>query len=58
VARLCSLHYRPLVRLATMLVRDAATAEKVVQDAFAAMRGGRHRLGMRRRPWRTCARPW
>jgi RNA polymerase sigma-70 factor (sigma-E family) len=45
VARLYSLHYRPLVRLATLLVRDAATAEEVVQDAFGAMRGGWQRLG-------------
>jgi RNA polymerase sigma-70 factor (sigma-E family) len=45
VARLYSLHYRPLVRLAALLVQDAATAEEVVQDAFAAMRGGWQRLG-------------
>ncbi|NUR07371.1 MAG: hypothetical protein HOQ45_10195, partial [Nocardioidaceae bacterium] len=32
-------HYRPLVRLATLLVRDVETAEEVVQDAFVAMRG-------------------
>ena len=44
VARLYSLHYRPLVRLAALLVRDAATAEEVVQDAFAAMREGWQRL--------------
>ena len=45
VAQLYSLHYRPLVRLAALLVRDAATAEDVVQDAFAATRGGEQRLG-------------
>ncbi len=45
VAQLCSTHYRSLVRLATLLVRDAATAEEVVQDAFVAMRGGWQRLG-------------
>lgn len=45
VARLYSLHYRPLVRLATLLVRDASTAGEVVQDAFAAMREGWQRLG-------------
>jgi RNA polymerase sigma-70 factor (sigma-E family) len=45
VAQLYSIHYRPLVRLATLLVRDAATAEEVVQDAFVAMRGGWQRLG-------------
>jgi RNA polymerase sigma-70 factor (sigma-E family) len=45
VARLYALHYRPLVRLAALLVRDAATAEEVVQDAFVAVRGGGQRLG-------------
>jgi RNA polymerase sigma-70 factor (sigma-E family) len=44
VARLYALHYRPLVRLAALLVRDAATAEEVVQDSFAAMRSGWQRL--------------
>ena len=45
VAELYSLHYRPLTRLATLLVRDAVTAEDVVQDAFVAMRGAWPRLG-------------
>ena len=45
VARLYSAHYQALVRLATLLMRDAATAEEVVQDAFVAMWGGWHRLG-------------
>jgi RNA polymerase sigma-70 factor (sigma-E family) len=45
VAQLYSTHYQALVRLATSLVRDAATAEEVVQDAFVAMRGGWQRLG-------------
>jgi RNA polymerase sigma-70 factor (sigma-E family) len=45
VARLYSLHYRPLVGLAMLLVRDVATAEEVVQDAFGAVRGGWQRLG-------------
>ena len=45
VARLYSIHYRPLVRLAALLLRDAATAEDVVQDSFAAVRGGWQRLG-------------
>ena len=44
VAQLYSTHYQALVRLATLLVRDAATAEEVVQDAFVAMRGGWQRL--------------
>ena len=45
MARLYSIHYRPLVRLAALLLRDAATAEDVVQDSFAAVRGGWQRLG-------------
>jgi RNA polymerase sigma-70 factor (sigma-E family) len=42
---LYSMHYRSLVRLAMLLVRDAPTAEEVVQDAFIAMHGGWQRLG-------------
>src|SRR4051794_4352886 len=45
VTALYSAHYRSLVRLATLLVRDVATAEEVVQDAFVAMHGARRRLG-------------
>jgi RNA polymerase sigma-70 factor (sigma-E family) len=45
VAELYSLHYRALIRLAGMLVRDTATAEDVVQDAFVAMRDAWPRLG-------------
>jgi RNA polymerase sigma-70 factor (sigma-E family) len=45
VAQLYALHYRPLVRLAALLVRDAAPAEEVVQDAFTAMHAGWPRLG-------------
>jgi RNA polymerase sigma-70 factor (sigma-E family) len=45
VAQLYALHYRPLVRLAAVLVGDADIAEGVVQDAFAAMRAGWQRLG-------------
>jgi RNA polymerase sigma-70 factor (sigma-E family) len=37
-------HYRALVRLAAMLVRDTSTAEEVVQDSFVAMHYGWHRL--------------
>jgi RNA polymerase sigma-70 factor (sigma-E family) len=37
-------HYRPLLRLATSLVRDAATGEEIVLDAFVAMRDGWARL--------------
>lgn len=39
VTALYSANYRSLVRLAAMLVRDAGTAEEVVQDAFVAMHG-------------------
>jgi RNA polymerase sigma-70 factor (sigma-E family) len=44
VVELYSQHYRALVRLAALLVRDTPTAEEVVQDAFVAMHGGWERL--------------
>jgi RNA polymerase sigma-70 factor (sigma-E family) len=44
VTELYSLHYRALVRLAALLVRDTGTAEEVVQDAFVAMHDGWQRL--------------
>jgi RNA polymerase sigma-70 factor (sigma-E family) len=44
VAELYSLHYQSLVHLASLLVRDTATAEEVVQDSFVAMHGGWQRL--------------
>jgi ATP-dependent Clp protease ATP-binding subunit ClpA len=37
-------HYRSLVRLAALLVRDVATAEEVVQDSFIAMHTAWRRL--------------
>jgi RNA polymerase sigma-70 factor (sigma-E family) len=37
VTAMYSTHYRSLVRLAALLVRDNATAEEVVQDSFVAM---------------------
>ncbi len=37
-------HYRSLVRLAVLLVRDLGTAEEVVQDAFVALHGSWTRL--------------
>lgn len=37
-------HYRALVRLAALLVRDIATAEEVVQDSFIAMHASWRRL--------------
>ena len=44
VIELYSEHYRALVRLAALLVRDKPTAEEVVQDSFVAMHGGWQRL--------------
>ena len=44
LADLYALHYRALVRLASLLVRDVAAAEQVVDDAFIAAREGWHRL--------------
>ena len=44
VTELYSLHYRALVRLAALLVRDMPTAEEVVQDAFVAMHDAWQRL--------------
>ena len=37
-------HYRPLVRLAALLLHDTPAAEDVVQDAFVAMHGSWRRL--------------
>jgi RNA polymerase sigma-70 factor (sigma-E family) len=39
VEQLYAAHYRQLVRLSVLLVRDRETAEEVVQDAFVAMHG-------------------
>lgn len=39
VEELYAAHYRQLVRLAVMLVRDVESAEEVVQDSFVAMHG-------------------
>ena len=44
VTRLYSAHYRSLVRLAGLLVRDEPTAEEVVQECFIAMHDGWQRL--------------
>ena len=41
---LYALHYRRLVRSAWLLVRDAPTAEEVVQDAFVSMHDAWRRL--------------
>ena len=47
VEELYAAHYRRLVRLAILLVRDPETAEEVVQDSFVAMHG----------KWRTLKDP-
>jgi RNA polymerase sigma-70 factor (sigma-E family) len=39
VEELYASHYRRLVRLSVLLVRDQETAEEVVQDSFVAMHG-------------------
>lgn len=44
VTELYHAHYRSLVRLAALLVRDVSTAEEVVQDSFVAMHSGWRRL--------------
>jgi RNA polymerase sigma-70 factor (sigma-E family) len=44
VTELYAAHYRSLVRLAALLVRDVGTAEEVVQDSFVAMHAGWRRL--------------
>ena len=44
VEQLYAAHWRPLVRLSVLLVRDQGTAEEVVQDAFVATHGQWHRL--------------
>ena len=44
VVELYAAHYRSLVYLAALLVRDIPTAEEVVQDAFVAMHAGWQRL--------------
>jgi len=44
ITELYCAHYRPLVRLAALLVHDVATAEEVVQDSFVALHAGLHRL--------------
>lgn len=44
VTKLYISHYRSLVRLAFLLVRDEPTAEEVVQECFMAMHDGWRRL--------------
>jgi RNA polymerase sigma-70 factor (sigma-E family) len=44
VTQLYAAQYGSLVRLATLLLRDVAAAEEVVQDSFVAMHGSWRRL--------------
>ncbi|MDT0201083.1 SigE family RNA polymerase sigma factor [Nocardioides sp. AE5] len=44
VEELYAAHWRSLVRLSVLLVRDLGTAEEVVQDAFVAMHGRWNKL--------------
>jgi RNA polymerase sigma-70 factor (sigma-E family) len=44
VTQLYAVHYRSLVRLAALLLRDTGAAEEVTQDAFVAMHGAWRRL--------------
>ena len=50
--QLYAAHWRQLVRLSALLVRDVGTAEEVVQDAFVAVHG---RWGRLRDPDRALA---
>ena len=44
VTNLYAVHYRSLVRLSALLVRDTALAEEVVQDSFVAMHSAWRRI--------------
>jgi DNA-directed RNA polymerase specialized sigma24 family protein len=44
LTELYAAHCSSLLRLATLLVGDAATAEQIVQDSFVALHNGRRRL--------------
>ena len=51
VAALYAEHYRPLVRLAVLLVSDLAAAEEIVQEAFADLHGTWRTLPTGREVW-------
>ena len=44
VTALYTAHWPAMVRLATLLTRDASVAEEIVQDAFVGLHGRWHRL--------------
>ena len=52
VEQLYAAHWRQLVRLSVLLVRDPGTAEEIVQDAFVAVHG---RWGRLREPEKALA---
>lgn len=44
ITQVYTAHYRSLVRLSALLVRDVSAAEEIVQDSFIAMHGSWRRL--------------
>ena len=44
ITQIYTAHYRSLVRLSALLVRDAEVAEEIVQESFIAMHGSWRRL--------------
>jgi RNA polymerase sigma-70 factor (sigma-E family) len=44
VTRLFAAHYRQLVRLAALLLRESSAAEEIVQDAYVSLHGRWRRL--------------
>ena len=44
ITQIYAAHYRSLVRLASLLLRDVGASEEVVQDSFIAMHGAWRRL--------------
>ena len=52
ITQIYAAHYRSLVRLAALLLRDVGASEEVVQDSFIAMHGAWRRL---RDPYRALA---
>ena len=44
VTHLFTAHYRPMVRLASLLLHDRGLAEEIVQDAYVALHGRWRRL--------------
>ena len=55
MTQLYAAHFRSLVRLAALLLRDTGAAEEVTQDAFVAMHGAWRRLRDRDDPDKALA---